>query len=95
MHEKPKLELREFFARIDPQAFTQRVLSLLPGITGADPSEFERRAVEAADAMPLLRELARQQHHAAATQQDRDRIVLVTVGIIALHALAEDMGYEW
>jgi len=88
------MELREFFGRIDPRAFTERFLSLLPGETGADPNEFKRRATEAQGAMPLLHELARQQQEAV-NKQARHRITMLAVGMMTLHALAEDMRYEW
>jgi len=97
MHEKPKMELREFFARIDPRAFTERLLSLLPAVTGAGPNEFHQAVTEAATAMPFLRELARQQQVASEEHDDQShgRITMLAVGMMTLHALAEDMGYQW
>ena len=40
MHEKPKLELRDFFSRIRPDDFSRRFRSILPAETGATPTEF-------------------------------------------------------
>jgi len=97
MREKPKLELRDFFSRIQPDQFSQRFKSLLPAETGANPSEFEQRGTEVATAMPFLRDLGRQQREAqqAGDQEGRNGITMLAVGMMALYALAEDMGYEW
>jgi len=97
VHEKPKMELREFFNRIDPAQFNQRFRSLLPGETQVNPEEFIQRVREAALAIPLLRELDRQQREAeqAGNSGGWERITMLAVGILTLHALAEDMGYEW
>ena len=97
MHEKPQMELRDFFARIDPVQFSNRFLSLLPGETSADPKEFVERVTEAVPAIPFLRDLARQQSDArqSGDEQGHDRITMLAVGMLTLHALAEDMGYEW
>lgn len=97
MHEKPRLELREFFGRVAADEFSRRFFSLLPTATGASPQEFEARVAEAAVAIPLLLDLARQQREADQSG-DRDawnRITMLAVGVMTLHALAEDMGYEW
>jgi death on curing protein len=97
MHEKPRLELREFFSRIQPDQFSDRFKSLLPAETGARPSEFEERGTEAAMAMPFLRDLGRQQRDAqqAGDQEGWSRVTMLAVGMMTLYALAEDMGYEW
>ena len=97
MHEKPRLELRDFFGRIDPASFNQRFLSLLPGETGAAPEEFGQRVLEATKGMPFLRDLARQQREAqqVGDQSGWDRITMLAVGMMSLYAIAEDMGYEW
>jgi death-on-curing protein len=97
MHEKPKMELREFFSRIDPIEFTHRFVSLLPAETQANPLEFSQRAHEALTSMPLLGELGRQQLEAAQAGDSKgwDRVTALSVGILTLYALAEDMGYEW
>jgi death-on-curing protein len=97
MHEKPKMELREFFSRVDSVVFTQRFLSLLPAQTGADPAEFSQRSSEAIAAMPFLRDLARQQQEAREAGDDRfwEKVTFLSVGMLALYALAEDAGYEW
>lgn len=97
MREKPKMELREFFGRIDPENFNKRFLSLLPSQTGVDPREFTQRTAEASVAIPFLRNLARQQQEAveAGNSVDWDRLTFLAVGVLTLHSLAEDMGYEW
>lgn len=97
MHEKPRMELRDFFRQVDPVQFTQRIRSLLPAETSTNPREFQQRAEEAATDIPLLLELGRQQSVAKANNdtQGWERITMLAVGILALHAMAEDMGYEW
>jgi death-on-curing protein len=97
VHEKPKLELREFFGGITADLFSGRFRSLLPAETSASPSEFATRVEEAAISMPFMRRLAQEQ---SATQQSGDavgyeRITMLAVGMITLYALAEDQGYEW
>jgi death-on-curing protein len=97
VREKPKMELREFFSRIDPAMFANRFLGLLPGETGANPIEFGQRAQEVAAAMPFVGDLARQQHEAKQSNDDSgyDRITMLAVGMMTLYAIAEDLGYEW
>lgn len=97
MHEIPHMELREFFRQVDPARFTGTFRSLLPGETGAPPSEFAQRSAEAMNAMPFLRDLARQQQEARERNDNEtwERITMLSVGMIALYAIAEDLGYEW
>ena len=97
VHEKPTMELREFFNRVDPAQFTQRFFSLLPSETQTSPQEFVQRADEAVAAIPLLRDLARQQQEllTAGNKQGWDKITMLAVGILTLYVIAEDMGYEW
>lgn len=97
MREKPKMELRDFFSRIDPVAFTGQFMSLLPAETGANPEEFFQRVHEAAEFMPFMGDLARQQEEAKRNgdSQGWDRITFLAVGMLSLHAIAENMGYEW
>ena len=97
MREKPKMELRDFFNRIDPVVFNQRFLSLLPGETGANPGVFAQRSREAEGNMPFLVQLRREQEEAKRTgdSQGWDRVTFLATGMLALHAIAEDMGYEW
>ncbi|MEK6674043.1 MAG: type II toxin-antitoxin system death-on-curing family toxin [Planctomycetota bacterium] len=97
MHEKPKMELRDYFNRIDAHEFTKRLLSLLPGETGAKPDEFIQRVREATTAMPFLSDLARQQGEAkqAGDLAAWREVTMLAVGMMTLYVIAEDMGYEW
>jgi death-on-curing protein len=97
VHEKPKMELRDFFNGVDPAQFTQRFHGLLPAHTQVGRDEFLQRAREAASAIPLLRDLERQQREAqdAGDVAGWERITMLAVGLLTLHALAEDMGYQW
>jgi death-on-curing protein len=97
MHEKPKMELREFFSQINPTLFNERFLSLLPAKTQVNASEFKRRVDEVGASMPFLLDLAHQQKNAeqSGNTQDWDRITFLAIGMMTLYAYAEDMGYEW
>jgi death-on-curing protein len=97
MREKPSMELRDFFNRIDPQKFSERFFSLLPAHTGVKEQEFVQRVREASGAIPFLDNLANQQREAMETGNSAhwERVTFLAVGIMTLHALAEDMGYEW
>jgi death on curing protein len=97
MREKPKMELRDFFSRIDPVTFSERFLSLLPAHTGAKQEELLERVTEASVAIPLLDNLAKQQNEAKVSGETAhwERVTFLAVGILTLHAMAEDMGYEW
>lgn len=97
MHEKPKLELREFFRRISASQFAARFQSLLPAETGVPRPEFEARGVEVAESIPFLLDLGRKQREAeqSGDREGWNRITMLAVGVMTLHALAEDMGYEW
>lgn len=92
---RPSIELRDFFAMIEPARFSEAVIALLPPEGGADPTEFARRAEEAGRAIPLIADLARQQREAAGDEAGRDRAAVLAVGMLALYRLAEDFGYEW
>jgi death-on-curing protein len=97
MHQKPTLELRDFFSRVKPEDFGQRFRSLLPAETSANPQEFTQRVSEAASAIPLIGDLERQQREAkqSGDRETWERVTFLAIGLLALHALAEDMGYEW
>ncbi len=97
MREKPKMELRDFFRRIDPVTYSERFLSLLPAHTGAKEDEFVERVKEASIAIPLLENLSEQQTEAkeSGNTSHWERVTFLAVGILTLHAMAEDMGYEW
>lgn len=97
MHQMPRMELREFFRQVNPIRFTNTFRSLLPGETGAPPNEFAQRSTEAMNAMPFLRDLARQQQeaHNRNDKETWDRITMLSVGMMALYTIAEELGYEW
>lgn len=96
MREKPKMEVRDFSVASILRYLTNGLLVYSPH-TGAGTHEFAQRAAEAAVAMPILDDLARQQQETvqAGNVRDWERITFLAVGLMTLHALAEDMGYEW
>jgi death-on-curing protein len=97
VREKPRLELREFFAQVDPEEFTKRFKSLLPAGTGARAAELARSVAEAERSVPLLADLARQQAAAIQAKDNQwwDRVTVLSIGLLALYGMAEDIGYEW
>lgn len=105
-HEKPSLELRDFFLALPVARFGE----LWNATKESRPSELEASYAEASDAMPLLRELRLQGDALAARVEDAaklspaemaqlDRDICTRYGQAALlqclFRLAEDMGYEW
>lgn len=94
---RPSMELRDFFALIEPARFSETFRALLPGETGAAPLELVRTAEEAGAVVPLIADLARQQGEARQSRDEADweRITMIAVGMLALYRIAEDMGYEW
>lgn len=94
---KPTMELRNYFRHITPQQFVEKVLSLLPAVTGAKPEELSQSFEEAVRSMPVLAELARQQREAKVAGDEATwvKATMTSVTIIALYRIAEDMGYEW
>jgi death on curing protein len=96
-HEKPSLELREFFQRVDHTSFVKTFRSLLPAVTNASPQELLNTDHETEIAMPALRGLAQEQQQARITQDSNREQIVTTLGVAfcALFRLAEDMGYEW
>lgn len=104
-HEKPSLELRDFFLSLPVARFGE----LWNATRESRVAEIEASYGEASDAIPLLREL-RQQGDALvdranasplspeeAAQFDRDIVTkYAQVALLqCLYRLAEDMGYEW
>ncbi|MCG3130812.1 MAG: hypothetical protein FLDDKLPJ_01585 [Phycisphaerae bacterium] len=97
MREKPKMELREFFSRIDSRSFIERFTSLVVAETGGTTAEWNKRYEEALPAMPFLGELAKQQNEArqSGDASGYNRVTMLLIGMITLYAIAEDQGYEW
>ncbi len=98
MHEKPKMELRDFFARLKYQSIAE---CLEAGLVhdNAELAHKERfdTIMEAARAIPAIHEAnmgamqtEQESNHGAATIL-RGQATLLT----AIYRIAQDMGYEW
>jgi len=94
---RPSMELRDFFALIEPARFSETFRALLPAETGAASIELVRAAEDAGAVVPLIADLARQQGEASQSRDQGgwERITMLAVGMLALYRIAEDMGYEW
>lgn len=96
-HEKPQIELREFFARLDFTSMIQTSNRLTSHAPGATYEEWLASVKEASKAMPALRGLRGYLDIAceSGTQQERDQLIGKCQLLLTLYRLAEDMGYEW
>lgn len=93
-HEKPRLELRDFFAKLTISKLAQYEASV-----ARTPSDLEIATTiqEAAEAIPLLFELKSSLETARTTgdvARAQAMISLIKL-LVGLYRLAEDQGYEW
>lgn len=88
-HEKPRLELRSFFQRIDDNVLLEMLRSWNAAPTVA---EFDQSILDARVGIPLIRDLEFQlaTHSGRAVEIGSQIMILV-----AIYRIAEDMGYEW
>ena len=97
MHEKPKMELREFFAILKYERLASFFESGLLGVEDVAHQERTRTMSEAMQFIPAVREAA---IGASAAEAKGD---LESAKVLRQHAqlmaavfrIAEDMGYEW
>lgn len=91
---RPSLELRDFFSLLSPTDVHE-----MAGRVIASGSEAEAQATmdEAFLAIEVARAYHEQAQHAKATGDDRAYTSwnAMTVLLVAIYRLAEDMGYEW
>ena len=94
MHEKPKMELRDFFRTLD----ATRLQSFLRAWNQASAhSEFDASIAEARDYCPLVSVLE-QQIIDASRAEKKDDVASSGVQLmllVSLYRIDEDMGYEW
>lgn len=95
--ELPRIELRNFFASIEPNDFLQRYLALLPAVTGSSPAELRLSAQEASQAIPLIAKLAQEQQSAKLRDDTNawTQATAIALAFTVLYRIAEDQGYEW
>jgi len=93
MHEKPKMELREFFQRLTPQHLQE----LDAAFRQSPGSEHKTTFHEAETAIPLMGFIDSLGTNAEA-EGKRDTANTLRGQwqlLIAIYRIAEDMGYEW
>lgn len=97
MHEKPRLELREFFAKVRFADLVRAYNALPRAAPGSREEEFLRTAEEAKMAMPVLCDAAAEAARLAQTGDVEGLQVntAIALTLIALFRVAEDMDYEW
>lgn len=97
VREKPRMELREFFARVTAVQFFETFNRLSPDAPGADQESVVTTLDETRAVAPFTEVLASQIVAATASSKETERLValsaLKTIG--ALYRIAEDMEYEW
>ncbi|HMQ14771.1 MAG TPA: type II toxin-antitoxin system death-on-curing family toxin [Phycisphaerae bacterium] len=98
MHEKPKMELREFFEKADGDMLWEKMKAIVaPYDSPTGKEEIYRTWQEAKTPIPAIArfdqwaEEARRRNDEQACKYWTDRIYV----LIALYRVAEDMGYEW
>lgn len=93
VHEKPTLELRDFFAMFSSGADHDWLGAFLAG----DKNEKDATLDEAVRAIPVIRHLRdRADALIKSGEVDAARLFFARVSVlIAIFRLAEDMGYEW
>lgn len=90
---RPSLELRDFFSQVDFESFVQFYEA-----AHAATQSGERAATidEAAESIPLLRQFMNAFDAIQKNEPERARqYVQFSMVFVALHRIAEDMGYEW
>lgn len=94
---RPSLELRDFFAGMTDERLTPAILGLLPANVPKMESGFLARVRECEPSMPAIEGLARQQATAQAASDSEwwTKATIAAVVLLAIHALAEEDGYEW
>ncbi|MCC6969391.1 MAG: type II toxin-antitoxin system death-on-curing family toxin [Phycisphaerales bacterium] len=93
--ERPRFELRDFFSALELRLLDQYWKSTVMGNDAR--AQFRASAKEAAADMPVLRELERMMSEAEqrAMTSERDGIRGGITLLVAMHRIAEELGYEW
>jgi len=97
-HDGPRfrlpLDLREFFAGVDGEAFMSQINAMAES---GSQEELDQTTREAAQAIPLLRDILRKKKQAEDEfDPHQARLWLgVALPLIACYRIAEDRGYNW
>lgn len=93
----PTLELRRFFASLDPDAFVETFLAMRPESEGNRQEEWLASIREVIESNPVVGELA-QRNIAATVRGDetgRFTTAVMILTLASIHRVAESLGYEW
>lgn len=90
----PTLDLREFFAHLDADAFFSQINAMAEANSQVEVDQTTR---EATRVIPLLADiLARKKEADAEFDYEQSRLWLgVALPLIACFRIAEDLGYDW
>lgn len=88
------LDLREFFAGVDGEAFMSQINAMAES---GSQEELDQTTREAAQAIPLLRDILRKKKQAEEEfdLQEAKLWLGVALPLIACYRIAEDRGYNW
>jgi hypothetical protein len=88
------LDLREFFAGVDAEAFMSQINAMAES---GSQEELDQTTREAAQAIPLLRDILRKKKQAEEEfdLQEAKLWLGVALPLIACYRIAEDRGYNW
>lgn len=95
-HEKPSLELREFFAQLTAEQLVEAGRALSQG-SGSRWMEFVATRDDAMAAIPAISTLLDAFEDLPTAQQDEhvQGVAHVVKTLMGIYRLAEDQGYEW
>ena len=93
-HEKPRFELRDFFAALTPSRAEEPKNAML---RSPNDAEYWASFAEAADSIPILRNLIANASHANSVGDLQAATTYAgQISLLALiYRIAEDTGYEW
>lgn len=98
MHEKPRMELRDFFARLTAHSIAE---CLQAGIVHDNPHLAHKERfdtiMEAADAIPVIHDanIGAQQAEREGKLEIATTLRAQSTLLTAIYRIAQDMGYEW
>lgn len=97
VREKPRIELRDFFSRLDPAAFVHAFQAIRPDADGNSQRQFQATCNEVVTAMPFVRDLIDMNRAAVAANDESQRLgtAYMILAFATLYRLAESSGYEW
>lgn len=98
IHEKPKMELREFFATLTYKDIAECIRA---GLIHDQPDQAHKERfdtiMEAGNAIPAIHaaNLGAMERQKAGDQKSADILLAQSQMLTAIYRIAQDMGYEW